>query len=139
MARKRISTLVADVDAIATHLKTRLGEVTHLTGLQTELEGWLAEARDLESQREVHTGRLRQIDAVRRSTEARGVELRARAVDNLRGHFGGRAKVLLEFGIRPRSSGGGRRKPATPEQTTTPVTLAPESSPAPPGEAGSSG
>lgn len=134
MARKRISALIGDVDTIVINLRTRLdgGEVPLLADFQTELEGWLAEARNLESQQELYLSRLRDNTEQRRLAEARGVDLRSRAFGYLRGHFGPKAKVLLEFGFRPRRN----PRPAKPEEEPTPETPALES---PPGEAGSSG
>ncbi len=136
MARIRISTLVADVDALATHLQSRLGEVPHLAGLHTELTTWLGEARSLESQREVHTGRLRKVNRARFLIESRGADLRTRAADGLRMHFGGKDPELLEFGVRPRGGGGSRRRAASPAQAPAPVTPAPQPAPAPAGEPG---
>ena len=131
MARLRISALVADVDALSTRLGNQLGEVPHLADLHAELAAWLAEARSLESQLEVQTGFLRQTNEQRRLTESRGVTLRGRVVHGLRSHFGSRSKVLHEFAVRPLNGGGGRRKPAKPDQP------APEATP-PPVEPGSS-
>ena len=117
--------VIGDLDKLSTNLKGRLVEVPHLTPLQAELESWLVEARASESQQGIFTARLREVNEQRRGIETRGVALKVRTVDGLRSHFGGRAKTLHEFGVRPRR--GGRRRKATPEQPepTTPVNSGP--------------
>ena len=134
MARIGISTLIGDIDAIAVTLKSRLGEepLQILTGFQAELDAWLAEARELERQQEIATGRLRQTTDQRRTVLRQGVELRSRAAGHLRGVFGPKAKALHDFGLRPRRD----RRPAKPEPA--PEDTPQPTSPATPDEAGSS-
>ena len=131
MARIGISTLIGDIDAVAVNLKGRLGEepLQILTGFQAELKAWLAEARELERQQELATGRIRQTTEQRRVVHQRGVELRTRAAGHLRGVFGPKAKDLHDFGFRPRRD----PRPAKPEQPAPEET--PQPTPAPPAEA----
>ncbi len=131
MARIGISTLIGDIDAVAVNLKGRLGEepLQILTGFQAELEEWLTEARELERQQELATGRIRQTAERRRVVHQRGVELRTRAAGHLRGIFGPKAKALHDFGFRPRRD----PRPAKPEPPAPEET--PQPTPAPPAEA----
>jgi hypothetical protein len=126
MPNRTFPELIGDVDKLSTNLRGRLVEMPHLTPLQADLEAWLIEARSSESQQGVYTARLREVNEQRRGIETRGVALKSRAVDNLRGHFGGQAKTLHEFGVRPRRTGGRRR--ANPQQPQ------PEPGPQPPAE-----
>jgi len=125
MARIGISTLIGDIDAVAINLKGRLGEepLQILAVFQTELEAWLTEARELERQQELATGRSRQTTEQRRFIHRRGVELRTRAAGHLRGVFGPKAKDLHDFGLRPRRD----PRPAKPESPSPEETPQPTS------------
>lgn len=127
MARIGISTLIGDIDAIAINLKGRLGEepLQILTGFQAELEVWLGEARELERQQELATGRIRQTTEQRRLTQRRGVELRSRAAGHLRGVFGPKATDLHEFGLRPRRNPRRTKPVQEPEETPQPTSTQP--------------
>ena len=128
MARIGIATLVTDIDWLSTSLKNRLagGEVPHLAALQADIEAWLVEVRALDVQQEVSTARMREAIETRRLAEKRGLELRSRAAHQLRGHYGVKAKLLQEFGLRPLTPP--RRTPAKTEEPAPP---APSPSPAP--------
>lgn len=101
MPKRILPVLIGELDTLNTNLKGRLDEVQHLAPLQAELEAWLAEVRNLESQQEVHTARLRETNEKRRRAEERGVDLRSRLTHGLRSHFGTKNKALHEFGIKP--------------------------------------
>ena len=128
MARIGISTLIGDIDAVAINLKGRLGEepLQILAVFQTELEAWLTEARELERQQELATGRIRQTTEQRRVIHRRGVELRTRAAGHLRGVFGPKAKDLHDFGLRPRRDPRpAKPEPPSPEETPQPTSTQP--------------
>ena len=142
MARKGISTMIGEIDAISNNLKDRLGEegLQFLTGLQSELEAWLAEARSLERQQEIDTGRSRQTARRRQQVQRRGVDLRGRVASHLQGHFGKKAQTLQQFGLRPRRDPRPAAKtgPPGPEVTPPPGKTPQPSSPEPPVESDSS-
>jgi hypothetical protein len=110
------------------------------------MEAWVIEARGLESKQGIFTARLQETNEQRRLVEIRGVDLHLRGSDALRSHFGGKAKTLHEFGVRPRRGGRRSTKPVpspepqpTPQPTAT-KTSAPQqpATPAPPVTPGSS-
>jgi hypothetical protein len=135
MPRQTFAELIVEIDTMSTNLRSRLGELPLLTPLQTDLEAWLAEARSLESQQEVYTARLRETNEKRRLAETRGIELRGRAANGLRSHFGLKSKSLHEFGVRPRRNPRPAAKAGQPAPQPEPVKAA---APAPSGTSSSS-
>jgi hypothetical protein len=112
MPERTFPELIGDLDIVSTNLKGRLHEVPHLAGMQATLESWVIEARSLESQQEVFTARLREINEQRRAVEARGVALNSQTRDALSGHYGPKSQTMREFGYLPRG-----RKPAASKET----------------------
>jgi hypothetical protein len=116
MPERTFPELIGDLDVLNTNLKARLGEVPHLGGLQATLEAWVIEARSLESQQEVFTARLREVNEQRRAAAARGTALRSQVRDALSGHYGPKSQTMREFGFLPR----GRRPAASREAPPAP-------------------
>lgn len=124
MPRQTYSQLIVEIDALSTNLRSNLDEVPLLSTVQTELDAWLAEARGLTSQQDVFTARLRETSEKRRLSEAKGIELRGRAANGLRSHFGIKSQSLREFGLRPRRNPrpAAKEQPPAPSAPELPVT-----------------
>ena len=134
MPKQTFPALIGDIDTLAANLKGRLEEIPHLTPLQAELDAWLAEVRGLESQQEIFTARLRETNEKRLLAKNRGVELRGRAADGLRSHYGKKNKALHEFGVRPRRNlrSPARTQQPEPQPAPQPQPVAPAQSATPP-------
>jgi hypothetical protein len=128
MARVIISTLIGDVDTIASNLKKRLGDEDRqvFAAIESELDAWLAEARDLERQQEIDTGQTRRTTERRQQIRRQGVELRGRAQAMLQGHFGKKAKALHDFGLQPRRDPRPAARSRRPSPEPTPQPTSPE-------------
>jgi hypothetical protein len=125
MARESFPELLVELDTLSTNLNGRMAEVPHLAVMQSDLEAWVAEARGLESQKEIFEARLRETNEKRRVAERRGIDLRGQLNAALRGHFGPKSQTMREFGFVPRG-----RKLARPKGEEPPAP-APTPAPAP--------
>lgn len=116
MVRAKVfSARVRSWDLLNENLKPHLGEMPHVQPLQTELQGFLDEARALDNEQEDMRARLKDLIHRRQEVEKQGETVRRRVEAHLRGTYGYNAEQLIKFGIKPRPRVI-RRKPSEPEK-----------------------
>lgn len=103
-----------------TNLKPHLAEMPQVQPLQLELEGVIAEGRDLDRRQEVARSQVQDLIHQRQDLEKRGEALRRRIAAHLRGTFGFTSDQLVQFGVNPRPRVIRRKKTDTQKPGETP-------------------
>jgi hypothetical protein len=126
MAKAKVfSTRVRSWDLLNDNLRPHLEEMPQVQPLQTELQGFIDQARALDNEQEDARSKLRDLIHRRQEVERQGEIVRRRVEAHLRGTYGYTAEQLIKFGVKPRPRVI-RRKPAEAETPPAPTVKAPQ-------------
>lgn len=106
---------VLRLELLQTNLAPLLDSMPHVKPAYAELVQLLADAKSHEFQLQNMKVDRKKVVADRRALIQRSDELRSRIASALAFEHGTTSAQLERFGIRPRPSGGGRKKKSTPE------------------------
>ena len=122
MANSTLAKLISDWELLNTALQPHLTDMPYLKDMATGLQGFIAQAKDMDSKQQDLRGNLQETVRQRKVLQKQGSTLHLQVAAMLRGSLGFDNQTLLGFGLKPRRP---RRKKApadtpAPEATTKP-------------------
>jgi hypothetical protein len=112
MATITLAKTITDWELLFTALQPHLADMPFLKDKATALEGFITQAKALDSQQQDLRGNLQETVRQRQDLEKQGGSTRSEIASMLRGNLGFANQTLLGFGIKPRRPR--RKKPLEP-------------------------
>jgi hypothetical protein len=120
MATVTLAKTIADWELLNTALQPHLADMPFLKDKATELQGFIAQAKTLDTQQQDLRGNLQETVRQRQDLEKQGNQTHLEIAAILRGNLGFANQTLLGFGLKPRRPR--KKKPVevvpAPEVTT---------------------
>jgi hypothetical protein len=120
MANVTLAKLISDWELLNTALQPHLTDMPYLKDKATELQGFIAQAKDMDTKQQDLRGNLQETVRQRKDLQKQGSSLHLRVAAMLRGNLGFDNQTLLGFGLKPRRP----RRKKTPAVAPTPETAA---------------
>jgi len=114
MATFTLAKLIADWELLNTALQPHLTDMPYLKDKATELQGFIAQAKDMDTRQQDLRGNLQETVRQRQGLEKQGTKAHLQIAAILRGNLGFDNQTLLGFGLKPRRP----RRKKTPADTT---------------------
>jgi hypothetical protein len=102
MATVTLAKTIADWELLNTALQPHLADMPFLKDKATELQGFLAQAKTLDTQQQDLRGHLQETVRQRQDLEKQGNQTHLEIASILRGNLGFANQTLLGFGLKPR-------------------------------------
>ena len=107
--------MLGDLQRLSTALSANSGELTHLEGARTKLEGLLAQAQEVAKQQAAFTAGKQESSRQLKTLLTEGVRLANALRVMLKEHYGIRSEKLAEYGLQPFRGKARKAKPEGPE------------------------
>jgi len=117
-------------DTLNTAIKPLMTDLPTAVKVQVDFEASIGRVKGLSMTQDGLTGQVRDTVKARRAEEETAKALYDRLAAHLQAKFGPKSDLLLQFAVRPRRHGGGRRKKVTPPAPQSPQPEAPTPVPA---------
>jgi hypothetical protein len=121
MATQTLAKTIADWELLNTALQPHLTDMPYLKDKSTQLQGFIAQAKDMNAKQQDLRGTLQETVRQRQALEKQGTAAHLEIAAILRGNLGFANQTLLSFGLKPRRPR--KKKPA--DVTPAPAPEAP--------------
>jgi hypothetical protein len=117
MATQTLAKTIADWELLDTALQPHLTDMPFLKDKATELQGFIAQAKTLDTHQQDLRGNLQETVRQRQALEKQGTQTHLEIAAILRGNLGFANQTLLGFGLKPRRPRKKKPVQATPAPT----------------------